>query len=435
VRPIREDRLSFRQIIRARPSLLMNFKAFSIFVLAGLLTNHSSGQESLRISLAGEETAASRRRAFAEQSGNLQLGPASLLLGSVVGLEFNNNVNFSDLNRQQDVIVRPAVTLAGMVPITEANALYATLDFGYGKYLKYSQYDRLTIKPGSQLGLDVYVKDFHFNLHDDLALTEEPIAQGTISGVGDYGEFSNTGGLSVDWDLNEVIASLGFDHQNAVATVSRFSYLDRRSENVFGRVTFQPSDALTAGLETSAGLTAYDKPVLNDNLNYSFGAFADWNASANFRFKPRAGYTAYSFSATGSGPPPREVTGYYLDVVLFHRLNDVLSYNIEAGRQIRLGVNSELIDIWYVRPRIDWHLFEHLTLGTHLTFEQGTDSGNSIFFALESYTLLGGGIGIQYPLMEKVLAALDYDYSVKDSDISARNYHQHRIQFRVQYTF
>jgi hypothetical protein len=395
-------------------------------------------QEALRTSIAGEEMAAAQRRALENQSANIQIGLSKFMVGAGLGLEFNDNVNYSDIDQQKDLIVRPALSLAGMVPFTEANAIYGSFDLGYAKFLRYSQYDRLTIRPGSQLSFDVYVKDFHFNLHNDIAVSEEPVAQGTISGTGKYGEFSNTAGLGIDWDLNALIASFGYDHQNAIATVSQFSYLDRALENFYGRAVLQVSQSLSLGPEASGGLTDYRKHVLNDSVNYSVGAFADWQMSQYVSLKPRFGYVGYSFSPSGSGTNQTaisDVNSYYISLGIAHRLNQFVSYTIDGGRQIRLGVNSELITLWYARAGMDWNLVDRLGLRTHLTFEQGTDSGSAIFLALESYTLLGGGLGMQYPLMEKLLLALEYEYLVKESNIPARNYHQNKVQIRLQYTF
>jgi hypothetical protein len=325
--------------------------------------------------------------------------------------------------------------MVGSLPLSEVNGLYLSLDLSYAKYTHYSQYDRLLIAPGSQLAFDIYVKDFHFNLHDQISLSQSPVAQGTISGVGSYSEFANTVGLSIDWDLNNLVLSVGYDHQNAISTTSYYSYLDRNSESFFARAAFEFSQSITAGPEASIGLTAYDEQVLSDSLNYSVGVYADWQATAHLRVKPRIGYTYYTFYPVPNYPTPPDAGSYYFSLEMSHRLNDFVDFSIEAGRQLRLGVNSELIDLWYVRPRAGWKLFEKVTLGLHMIFEQGTDSGNEIFTPKEHYTLLGGGLWGVYQLMEKVVLRFGYDYVVKNSDISTRNYHQNRVQLQVQYTF
>jgi len=392
-------------------------------------------QEALQSSISGEQMAAARRRALENPTGNIQLGPVNLTAGGALGVELNNNINYSDIGRQQDIIFRPAVSMTASAPVTEANGVYATFDLSYAKYLKYTQNDRLVIQPGTQLGFDIYVKDFHFDVHDNVALKQEPVAQGTLSGVADYGEFSNTAGLGVDWDLNDLTVSLGYDHETVISTVSSFSYLDHSSENFFGRAAFQFSQALTTGPEASAGLTSYNEPVLDDSVNYSFGGFINWQPTTLFTSNFRFGYTAFSFTSHTARPAAPDSNAYYLGFQIGHRVNEVISYSIDAGRQVRLGVNSELIDIWYARPRIDWHIFEKIGLETHMVFENGTDSGNPIQHANETYTLLGGGISANYLIMEKVLVGVSYDYYVKDSDLASRNYHQHKVEIRVQYTF
>src|SRR5262249_13510226 len=153
------------------------------------------------------------------------------------------------------------------------------------------------------------------------AIKETPVAQGTLSGVADYGEFSNTAGLAVDWDLNELIISFGYDHENTISTVSSFSYLDHASENFFVRAALQSSSALTTGPEASAGLTAYDEPVLDDSLNYSFGAFLNWQPTTLFSSNVRFGYTAFSFTSRTKRKAPPDSNTYYVGVQIAHRVN------------------------------------------------------------------------------------------------------------------
>jgi hypothetical protein len=395
----------------------------------------SFAQEALRISLAGE-AAAANRHAFEEQTGNLQIGRATFLFSAALGLEYNNNVNFSDELRQEDFIIGPEVDVTGLVPWSEANTLYLSLDLSYLKYIRYTQYDRFQIAPLSQLGFDIYVKDFHFNISDQVTLTQNPIAQGTISGQGVYNEFANVVGLSADWDLNDMVLSAGFNHQDAISTTSFYSYLDRTVESGFARATFQPSQALTGGPEATVGSTAYTQPVLNDNLNYSLGLFADWRATAHLRFTPRIGYTHYTFDPLpGQSTAPPETRGFYFTLLAAQKLNEFVDINIDAGRQLSLGVNSDLLDLWYVRPFINFRLLEKANLWCNFVFEDGQDIGNSVLVQNETYTLFGGGVGASYQLSEKVVASLGYNYAVKNSDIPVRNYHQSRVSLRLQYTF
>jgi hypothetical protein len=392
-------------------------------------------QEALRTSLAGEDAARARRNALENPSANVQMGLASFMVGASFGLEWNDNVSYSDENKQADLILHPGFSLATSIPMTEQNGFFATVDIGYAKYIKYSQYDHLFIGPGSQLAFDAYAGDFHFDFHDYLAVTEQPVAQGTISGSGNYGLLSNLAGLGVDWDLNQLIASFNYDHQTVLATTSAYSYLDHSGDIFVLRASFESSSSWSWGPEASAGTANYDQPVLNDSKNYSLGGFVTWKPTTLFNTSLRGGYTSFSFEALPHQNPIPDTSNYYLDLNVAHRINEWMTFSLSAGRQTRLGVNSELIDFWYAHPVIAWGIFEKFRFDTHLTFESGSDTGNPVYVVNEDYTLLGGGIGASYPLLEKMLLTLNYDYAVKNSSEAVRDYHQHRVLLQIQYAF
>src|SRR5882724_2655583 len=109
----------------------------------GLGVSAAQAQEALRMSLAGEEAVAARRRALENQDANVKLGRASFLMGASVSFELNDNIDYSDLNRKQDVIFRPSISVIGTVPFSEDNAFYATVDAGYAKYLGHPEFDRV----------------------------------------------------------------------------------------------------------------------------------------------------------------------------------------------------------------------------------------------------------------------------------------------------
>jgi hypothetical protein len=71
------------------------------------------------------------------------------------------------------------------------------------------------------------VSDFRINIHDRMQLQQDPIQEGALSNVVNYGRFENTAGLSVLWDLNKLLLQVGYDHYNFVSTTNRFDYLNR----------------------------------------------------------------------------------------------------------------------------------------------------------------------------------------------------------------
>ena len=70
-----------------------------------------------------------------------------------------------------------------------------------------------------------------FNFHDSFSYIQEFCHEPAVSGPVSYGTFQNTAGLSGTWDLNDVTLTLGYDHQNVLATSSQFS---TNTDHAFG---------------------------------------------------------------------------------------------------------------------------------------------------------------------------------------------------------
>ena len=69
---------------------------------------------------------------------NLAVGPVRVNLAAGVGVEFNDNVNLSDHDRQSDIIFRPSLDVDSVWQITDMNTLRFSLGMSYAKYLQHS---------------------------------------------------------------------------------------------------------------------------------------------------------------------------------------------------------------------------------------------------------------------------------------------------------
>src|SRR5664279_5943240 len=87
-------------------------------------------QDAIRPSLAGESASEARRQDIEHIPYNLMIGPVKFRLGATIGVEYNDNINLSETNEQQDVIIRPQVNFNALWPLTQLNTL--KMDFGLG---------------------------------------------------------------------------------------------------------------------------------------------------------------------------------------------------------------------------------------------------------------------------------------------------------------
>ncbi|PYJ07161.1 MAG: hypothetical protein DMF06_16445, partial [Verrucomicrobia bacterium] len=422
-------------------------------------------QDAVRPSLAGEGAAEARRQSIDQIPYNLQLGPIKLRFSATLGVEYNDNVNLAEdgsaifigpggpfvITTEQvgDFIIRPQLNVNALWPITQLNTLKLDVGIGYGFYMDHSEYNTngVLINPGSQLSFDIFVGDFRINLHDRFSLEQDPVAEIGLSNVADYGRFQNTAGVSVLWDLNAAVVTLGYDHYNYVSTVDMFDYLDRAAEIVSGSIAWTPTATMTIGLEGSFIDSYYDQMVLNDSQAFIGGGFVETQISSNLKLRVAAGYQEMDFANDGTINDSSDLEDYYANFLLSHRVNSVLSHTLGAGHESQLGVNSNYITLNYVRHTAHWNVLYHTLLSTELFYEDAEESGGGsvlltpggipLFtpFTAEHIHRYGGALALGYQLTQHVTLGFRYQYIQKDSDQPLRDYRQNRVSLDGTYSF
>ena len=126
---------------------------------------------------------------------------------------------------------------------------------------------------------------------------------------------------------------------------------------------------------------------------------------------------------------------WYGSLTLAHQPNTVLSYSLTAGHEIRAGIQSDAIESYYVRPSMDWALIRHVTLHTSLFYEHGTLAGGQPTSLQEKgYDWYGGGLNLAYSPMKRVVIALNYRLTLRDSNEASREYAQNMVGLQITYT-
>jgi len=444
-----------------------------LFVMSMLIG--SSGvfaQDAIRPSLAGQAASDARQQDVSRIPYNLILGPVRLRVGATVGVEYNDNINYSDdgtavipnpngpgsvilsADSQDDVIVTPNLTLDMIWPVTQLNTLRLDLGIGYSFYLDHSKdnTDYILVAPKSQIAFDIFVGDFRINLHDRMQLQQDPIQEGSLSGVRDYGRFENTAGVSVLWDLNKVLLQLGYDHYNFVSTTDQFDYLNRNSEILNGSAAFIVNPTITVGAEGNAVFTKFDQSVLNDSKDYSVGGFVEVELSNNLKVRAAGGYQWIDFDHNSVNfnfgpfniavPDHKDLKDYYVNGLIGHRINATLSQSVSAGHENQLGINSNYITLNYVRHTLTWNLIRNTLLSTEFFFEDAKESGGFAGFFTpvplgtpEHFHRIGGAITLGYQLTPHVTLGVRYQGTSKDSNLLLRDYNQNRISVDGTYSF
>ncbi len=405
------------------------------------------GQEALDGAAAVEHGRALRKQAIDRNLYNLKAGPVLMRFDALMGFEFNDNPQLVEDPEEVDFAFRPELNIGALWALSSRNALSMNLGLGYVKYVNNTDLDTVVVAPSSEIALDIYTGDFVINVHERFSHTQNPVSDPTVSGTGDFGGIENTVGTRVDWDLNRLTFSVGYDHYNFISTGSGVpktvqarngarpgdteDIQDRSSELFYGRAGVKISPAITTGLEASGALNTYDSDFFNDNTQLSAGPFVEAQITRDIKARAAGGYVRSDFEETGRSSAPDTVNDFYADVSVEHQLNQFMSHKLSLGREALSGAASELVTLWYARYDNSWNMNQYSILRTALFYENGRErSGVS-----EHLERLGLGVGVTVPLSRKMNVGVGYQFLYKDSDQPNRDYLQNSVTMNFSYAF
>ena len=436
---------------QARPAaFLAKLLLFLVFV-AACAAPRAGAQELMRESLAGAD-AGQNATTTDDTNYNLKLGPVRFQLDANAGLEYIDNITYSEVNRESDEVVRLALNIRALYAITRLNTLQLDLGIGFVRYIEHpdATNNDLFITPGSQIAFNLYVADiFRINFHDSFALLQDPVDQPDLSNETDFGRFTNTVGVTVVADLNTVVLTAGYDHFNYLSLNSEYDFLNRSSESFLFSAIYKLAPRTFIGIEGNAALTDYDRDVQNDSTGGSVGGYFDITLNTYIRIIVRGGYQVASFehsyeefnnfSGEGVNFPTgtrfrddEELNDFYYSVTINHRINAYVTESVSAGRENDLGLTSNYITENYVRYNIAWRALSNLSVGADAFYENDQESGGLFDEGLQR----GGATGtLGYQFNLHLSASVYYGYLRKASDVADRSYYQNTVGINVDYRF
>jgi len=408
--------------------------AIGLAIFASLISGRMFGQEALQNLVALDTARDTRREMVASPNYNFKSGDFRLLVTPSLGLDWNDNINASSTDKESDFILKPFVNFDLTYPITQVNLLTLNLGVGYDAYFNHHENSAWRVQSGSALSFDIFIHDFVINLHDRISYSRDSSQEPAVANTSDFGNLENTVGVLTTWNLNKGSVSLGYDHQNVIASESEFDSQNHASEMFVSRGSYLVHPQVQSGAEGTVSFTRYDQPVLNDNTAYSVGPFVTWQPGKALRATARGGYTYYDFQQTSLSIQAANLSTYYLDFTVTHDATEVLSYNFSVGRNVELGVTADLIEKWYVRPNLTWRFFKNLSLTTGLSYEHGDEGVGDISGGQsQTYNWYSGNIGVNWPFMKRLSLGLNYRITYRESNLPDQGYTQNVIGLVLTY--
>ena len=435
-------------------------KLFLYPALAGtLFCSRASAQELTRETLSTPSSTSTTSPVTGGSNAvdyNLRIGPIKISADLAAGIEFIDNISYSQVNRESDEVIRVGLNLLTTVPLTRLNTLRFDLGIGFVRYLEHpdATSDNIFITPGSQLAVDFYLGDYlRFNVHDAFDIRQDPVDVAELSNVTNFGRFTNTAGITATADLrNGLILTGEYDHNNYVSLNDDFDYLDRSAEQFAGSISYQLRPRTFVGVDGGYAITNYDGNGLNDSTGYTFGAFLDSTITPYLRVVLHGGYQGADFDTGGTvdagtynqqsgtiGLPTSGTYGdryslstFYWSATINNRINAYLTHSLSLGRETDLGLISNYVKVDYARYNLAWRVFSNITLAGDVFYDHDVESGGPFRERINRY---GGDLSLGVQLNRHLSGAVHYAYIQKDSDADLRDYYQNRVGLDVDYHF
>ena len=410
-----------------------------VLTLLLLTALSTSAQEALRNAQAGDTASAMRAQQMQSsqsQDYTFKNGDFRLLVLPSLGFDWNDNVNLSKTNALNDFILKPAVGLKATYPFTQRNLLYIDVTLGYDRYFNHPNLSSFQLNSASGTGLsfDLGIKDVTLNFHDWINYVKDSAQSATSVNTADYGTFQNTVGLSGAWDLNQASLSLGYDHQNVLATSSQFDSINHASEMLVARASLRVHPQVSVGLESTAAFTTYEQTILNNNDAYTAGLYTELHPGEAMSLTARGGFSTYQFQQTSSSLQTSSANSWYASLILTHQPRESLNYSLEAGHEVQLGVQSDLVEDWYLRPSVTWKFIKDMSFVTALFYEHGQQGvGNVTGNLRENFDWYGGQLSLEKKLTRRFALSLIYRLTLRTSNTPDQAYNQNLIGLQLTY--
>jgi hypothetical protein len=392
-------------------------------------------------SLAGEAAAEALKRSIEAEPANLRLGPVQFQMGASLGASYTDNVFYSH-NQKEDFLINPEITLGALWPISELNTMRLSLGLGYEWYLKNHvlNSDAPLVNPGSELQFNLFVGDFRIRPHERFSYQESLFFNSlfgdnarfyNLNDIGTFARLDNQVGVDVDWDLNKVVLSVGYNHENFDSYTAAFDYLSRASEWFTGNASFEIGDKAHAGLESQASLHHYaNQTVLNNNWRVRGGPYAEADLPAgNISLRGGGGFDTAQFDSTAADN--NNFQTYYAYARIRQDLR-LFSHSLKAGHENMLGENANNMRTSYVRYSIETPIVAHLDLEGNLSVNFAREFGGAFD---EKFTYYGAGLRVGYPFHKHLTANLGYEFRLKESNLPLRDFDRNRVTVQMIYTF
>jgi hypothetical protein len=394
-----------------------------------------------RHSLAGEQAAQELKESIQAEDYDLRYGPVKMRVGASVGVNYTDNVFYSDsADEEEDIMIAPRVTLDALWPVSELNTLRLSLVTSYEWYHNNDDLnpDAPLINPGTELTFNVFIGDVRIEVHERFSYEESLFYNTPLEGqdffnfndAGVFERLNNRVGLLATWDLNQLVLTAGYDHENFIPFTDTYEYMERASEWFTASAGYYLGDHFITGVEGQASWHDYEQETtLNDNWQGRVGPFVEVTPAEGTTLRAGAGFDTAQYDSTASESSDYET--YYAYGRAQQRTRH-FTHSLQAGRETLLGDNANNLRTIYARYSITTPVVKHVDLGANISINRGEEFGGAFE---EEFTLYATGVQAGWQFHKYWRTGLAYEWLMKDSDLPDRDYNRNLVTLSLGWSF
>lgn len=404
---------------------------------------------------------------------NVRLGPINIGFGLYQGFEYNDNVNRSGIDPQEDVISTTLLNIDANYQITRNNRLTLTTAIGFDHYFnnpELAPYGNegfvLNVLPGSTLAFDIKAGPVYITVYNRTSV--RPAAQNDFALTRNqvFGVMQNDTGVAANWRINSAwTLSMNYMHSyadpldtlanNNADPVNNSNNFGRTTDSLHGSLTYSPGGTWVAGVEGGITSLMYDGGFNNDGVLNNIGAFFVLPIAKTTYIRVSGGYQNFEFDDLRTddlGRFPRigpvyatatpktnednsDLSDFYYGVTISNQLNSRISHSLNFGYESSLNVTSNYISSNYVNYGLSAIAWKGSRISLSGYYEQAEGSGGVYAQDLSQY---GFDVYVTHRINSRVAVGAGYHFGRTDTDSAGDranygNFDQHALNFDVTY--
>lgn len=350
-----------------------------------------------------------------------------------LAVEANDNINVSQSDPEEDLILRPSTQIQVGYSLTEISSLSLDVSAGYAKYIAHPENDTFVLNTEGLTGLDLdlHVSRTRINLHSEFSLQQDPVSEGEVSGQADYRKFINISGFVIEPEYDRLHITIGYDHITELYS-GALADQNRSVESVFGEVGRRVGDSALYSLAFGGAYVGPTSGGHNDGFTYSVSIQAATQISEYLRFRAEAGYGGVQFNGSSVAFDAEDGDTFFGSLAIENRLNQWVSQTLRGGTDILPSVRSNFRKVIYLTHMANWTVVRHVSLSSELFYE---NSASSLNLGGERYDRYGVGAGISIHLAGKLDGRIGYRFALKESNLSGNDYSQNQVTLTITRQF